>query len=98
MTHAIDALDPFSTWFREDPNLDPVVEAAQLAERQDILQRTLTDELPGEALLECLLGQGINPDEWLDITTANLNYVMDAGIPFESNDSGILLPVNPSRH
>ncbi|MBE9157694.1 hypothetical protein IQ265_12780 [Nodosilinea sp. LEGE 06152] len=94
MANGIDALDPFMTWFREDPNLDPAVEAAMLAERQDILQRTLTDDLPGEALLECLLEQGINPDHWLDVTTENLNYVIDNGIPFASNEAGILLPVH----
>lgn len=94
---ALDALDPFLTYFREHPDYnrdDSRQEAIALDRRQAAIEGWLRGELPEEAVLETLLDQGISPDAYINVVEDNINYVIDAGIRFGSNDAGILLPAH----
>jgi hypothetical protein len=92
---SLDFLDPFITVAREDLDMsqaDERREAILLADRQQVLQDWLSGETPEEHVLETLLDQGISPDEYLRLVNDNIDYVIDQGIVFSSNESGILLP------
>lgn len=90
---AYDALDPFLTFHRTEPDMaqsDERGETAALAHRQQVIQDWLAGDLPEEAVLETLLDQGISPDEYCSAVAANIEFVM--GQPYVTNESGILLP------
>lgn len=92
---ALDALDPFLTFARSDADMaasDEQSEARALAERQGVIQDWLSGETEEEHVLETLLDQGINPDHYIEVVADNIDYVIDQGIVFTSNENGILLP------
>lgn len=92
---SLDFLDPFTTVAREDLDMsqsDERREAILLGDRQQVIQDWLTGETDEEHVLETLLDQGISPDEYLRLVNDNIDYVVDQGIVFSSNESGILLP------
>lgn len=97
MSH--DFYDPFMTVFRElDPRgdqRDPRAEAEALAIREELIEDLINGTGYLDTTLDCLAEQGINPDAWIDQTVANLNWVVESGIRFTSNEHGLLLPVNP---
>lgn len=85
------------TFFRDHPDHnrgDARQEVIALDQRQAAIEGWLRGELPEEAVLETLLDQGINPDAYCDVVEANIDYVIDAGVRFQSNDAGILLPAH----
>lgn len=91
----LDALDPFlpvdrsdQTWSRQQQR----VEAEAQILREQLLEEVLASDRDLEDFLDCLSSQGINPDLWLDAAVANMNHVMDQGVRFVANESGILLP------
>lgn len=91
----MDILDPFATVFREHPDFnagDARLEAQQLGERQDVIEQVIRGDESFDALLDLLESQGIDPTEYINATAENLNYIVDNGIRFTSNDAGILLP------
>lgn len=91
-----DLLDPFLTYFREFPGMnqgDSRAEAIALDQRQAAIEAWLRGEVPEEAVLETLLDQGISPDAYAQVIDANVDHVIDSGIRFESNESGLFLPV-----
>jgi hypothetical protein len=93
-----DLIDPFLTHYREFPDMnrdDSRGEAVALDCRQAMIEGWLRGELPEDAVLETLLDQGISPDDYAAVVAANVDYVIDSGIRFESNDSGLFLPVSP---
>lgn len=92
---ALDALDPFLTFARSDVDMsasDERTEAQALAERQGIIQSWLSGDTAEDHVLETLLDQGINPDHYVETVIDNIDYVVDQGIVFTSNENGILLP------
>jgi hypothetical protein len=92
---SLDFSDPFVTVAREDLDMsqaDERREAQLLAARQGVIQDWLNGETEEEHVLETLIDQGISPDEYLRLVNANIDYVIDQGIVFSSNESGILLP------
>ncbi|MEA5449711.1 hypothetical protein VB780_14095 [Leptolyngbya sp. CCNP1308] len=95
----LDIYDPFSTVFRElDPRgdqRDPRAESEALAIREQLIEELLNGTGHLDTTLDCLAEQGIDPDAWIDQTVTNLEWVMDSGIRFATNDHGLLLPVNP---
>lgn len=97
----MDILDPFLTYFRDHPDHDrgdARAEAVALDMRQAAIEGWLRGELPEDAVLETLLDQGISPDEYCDIVTTNIDYVVNAGVHFTSNDAGILVPNELADH
>lgn len=94
----MDCLDPFLTFYRDHPDHDrgdARQEAASLLERQTAIQQWLEGSLPDDCLYDLLAQQGIEPGDYLDSVHSNLEFVFQNGIPFQSNESGLLLPVNP---
>lgn len=92
---SLDFLDPFVTVAREDLDMnqaDERREAILLADRQQVIQDWLSGKTHEEHVLETLLDQGISPDEYMRLVNENIDYVIDQGIVFSSNESGILLP------
>lgn len=91
-----DVSDPFRTVLRElDRNGDqrnPREEALALAVREELIQELISGEGYLDSTLDCLAEQGINPDAWLSQVEANINYVIDSGVRFTSNENGLLLP------
>ncbi len=91
----LDFLDPFTTVAREDLDMnqaDERREAILLADRQQVIQDFLNGKTEEDHVLETLLAQGISPDDYLHLVNDNIDYVIDQGIVFSSNESGILLP------
>lgn len=92
---ALDAIDPFITFARQDETMsssDERRESILLSRRQGVIQDWLSGETEEEHVLETLLDQGINPDEYIRAAVENIEYVIDQGIVFASNENGILLP------
>lgn len=95
-----DIYDPFMTVFRDldtrGNQRDPTEEARALATREQLIEELISGEGYLDTTLDCLAEQGLDPDAWIDHTVANIEWVIDSGIRFTSNDHGLLLPVN--RH
>jgi hypothetical protein len=92
---SLDFLDPFMTVARDDLDMnqaDGRREAILLADRQQVIQDFLSGGTEEDHVLETLLDQGISPDEYLRLVNENIDYVIEQGIAFSSNESGILLP------
>lgn len=91
----MDILDPFMTVFREHPDFDAGdarLESQQLGQRQDVIEQVMQGGESFDTLLDLLESQGIDPAEYINATAQNLDYIVDNGIRFTSNDAGILLP------
>ena len=92
---SIDMMDPFLTFSRDDPDFnesDSLQESRALAERQGVIQDYLQGKTEADHVLDTLNDQGISPDEFVEVVKDNVQYVIDGGVVFESNDAGILLP------
>lgn len=92
---SLDFLDPFVTVARDDLDMnqaDERREAILLGDRQQVIQDWLSGETQEDHVLEALIDQGISPDEYIRLVNDNIDYVIDQGIVFSSNESGILLP------
>lgn len=91
-----DVYDPFMTVLRDlDPRgdtLDPRDEIQALATREQLISDLISGDGYADSALDCLAEQGINPHAWIEATVANIEWVMDQGIRFTSNDHGLFLP------
>lgn len=96
---SLDIYDPFGTVFRNldarGDQRDPKAEAEALGIREELIEDLINGTGYLDTTLDCLAEQGINPDAWIDQTVENLEWVVDSGICFTSNEHGLLLPVNP---
>lgn len=90
----MDIYDPFMTCLRptDDREVDPREEIAALMTREDLISDLVCGSGYLDSTLDCLAEQGINPDDWIAATVANIDYVIDSGIRFASNDYGLFLP------
>jgi succinyl-CoA synthetase beta subunit len=93
----MDIYDPFMTVLRatDDREVDPREEIAALMVRDALISELVSGSGYLDSTLDCLAEQGINPDAWLDATVANIDYVIESGIRFYSNDHGLFLPDHP---
>lgn len=95
MQQGIDVFDPFITVFGEHPDYDASDErreAEQLLQRQGAIEAVLKGEEHEDVLLDMLQEQGVSADRYLAAVEENIQYVIDNGLIFTSNDAGILLP------
>jgi len=91
----MDVADPFLTFFRENPDYsesDSLSECRALWERQGAVDQVIRGEEHPDLLLETLYDQGIEPSDYVDGVVNEIDYIMDGGIRFETDDSGLLLP------
>lgn len=95
---SLDIYDPFMTVFRDldrrGDERNPEEEARELLTRETLIEELITGQGHLDTALDCLAEQGIDPDAWLEQTVANMEWVIDNGIRFTSNDHGIFLPEN----
>lgn len=92
-----DLLDPFLPSIGLNPEYSAsddrrAIEAMAL--RTDLITDLLQGSRPLDDVLDCISDQGEDPDQWLGDVIGQVNYVMDNGVPFVSNESGILLPAS----
>ncbi|MBD2259912.1 hypothetical protein [Pseudanabaena sp. FACHB-2040] len=92
-----DTYDLFRTFCSEDPDFnraDERADLAQLIERETKIEGFLNGQTRLSEVLDCLSDQGIEPDDWVDTTVNNIEFIIDSGIHFASNDKGIYLPLS----
>lgn len=93
----IDAFDPFRPWFNSHPDMDRSDERRAVEEmmvREELTQQFLAGQTDIETLWDCLAQQGIDPLEWTEATVNQVERVIDQGIVFESDESGLFLPIH----
>ncbi|MEM9448379.1 MAG: hypothetical protein AAGA75_07580 [Cyanobacteria bacterium P01_E01_bin.6] len=95
----MDLIDPFMTFSEVHPDFDDndsLRSSRELLERQDAIDRWLRGETSEEEVLDTLSSQGLNPDTYVDNVVNEVQYIIDNGIVYASNDSGLLLPSSHS--
>ena len=91
-----DVIDPFLSFatvnadYNED---DHLAETARLVERQGVIHDWLSGQTEAEHVLDTLSDQGLNPDTYVAEVCRAVEFAINGGIVFESNDSGLFLPV-----
>lgn len=72
-------LAPFCTFLTPSPDLNPgelQAEIARLYERQKAIDAMVHGELDAETLLDLLEDHGIDPEQWIETSIANIEYIM----------------------
>ena len=90
-----DVSDPFTTLSQEHPDfndLDALGETRRLAQRQEAIEAHLKGEESIDYVCDVLNDQGISPDQYLSEVVEAMEYVIDNGIVFQSNELGLFLP------
>jgi len=90
-----DLIDPFLTFYGHDPDhgaSDGRRETEALFTRQGLIEGWLEGSEDAEAVLDCLEEQGLGASAYVAAVTANVQHVIDQGIVYVENESGILLP------
>ena len=91
----IDFIDPFLTFYQHHPEhgaSDACRETEALFLRQGLIMDFIEGHESPEAVLDCLEEQGVGADAYLTTVIANVQYVIDAGVFYVENESGLLLP------
>jgi hypothetical protein len=91
----IDLIDPFLTFYGQNPDYgasDGRRETEALIVRQNLVRDLLEGSEAADTLLDCLEEQGVGADAYVAAVTANVQHVIDGGIAYVENESGILLP------
>ncbi|MEA5448350.1 hypothetical protein VB780_07210 [Leptolyngbya sp. CCNP1308] len=91
----IDAYDPLRPWFVSNPDYNRederrAVEAMLLID--DLTQQAMTGQADIDTLFDCLAEQEIDPLQWADDAVAGMERIVDAGIVFVSDETGLFLP------
>lgn len=79
----------------DDPDFNRSDEKSSLnalVQREQLIEGLVKGTEAIDTTLDCLAEQGINPDDWIDATLQNIDYVLDNGVRFFSNDKGLFLP------
>jgi hypothetical protein len=84
-------LDPFSTTFRQLPEVDDITEAQQLIERQTAIQNCLLGREQADVVLDLLELQGIDPIAYIEAVESNVNFVIANDIIFDDAESLLIL-------
>lgn len=90
-----DLIDPFLTFYHHDRDhgaSDGRRETEALFTRQGLIENWLEGKESAETVLDCLEEQGIGAGAYVAAVQANVAHVIDSGIVYVANDSGILLP------
>ena len=88
-------IDPFLTFYGHSPDhgaSDGRRETEALMQRQDLIEDWLEGAESAETVLDCLEEQGVGADAYLATVQANVQHVIDGGVVYIENESGILLP------
>lgn len=91
----LDIYAPFMTFLKDDPDFNRADSRAalnELIQRETLIEGLIKGANDIDETFDCLAEQGIDPDDWLDATCQNIEFIIDSGIHFSSNDKGILLP------
>lgn len=92
-----DVIDPFLTFALNNPDYnenDHLKEAARLINRQDVILDWLWGQTEADHVLDTLSDQGLSPDGYVDEVCSSVDLVINQEMVFESNDSGLFLPVS----
>lgn len=93
----IDIYDPFLPWLELNPDHDRKDQRREFQDamiRDELTRGYLEGRTDLETLLDCLAQQGIDPQTWLDETIGQMERIVDSGITFASNETGLFLPVH----
>lgn len=90
-----DLYDPFRPWFEENPDYNRAderraVEAMLL--RDDLTRGYLEQTVELDTLWDCLAEQGIDPLKWTEEAVNGMERIVDSGMAFVTNESGLFLP------
>lgn len=90
-----DLVDPFLTFYAHSPDhsrADGRRETEALSTRQGLIEDWLEGFESAEAVLDCLEEQGIGATAFVELVQANVQHVIDGGVAYVQNDSGLLIP------
>ncbi|MEM9219294.1 MAG: hypothetical protein AAGD25_33795 [Cyanobacteria bacterium P01_F01_bin.150] len=93
----MDAIDPFLTFLEDSPDYnegDYLTASTRLAERQTVISDWLQGKTTTEHVLETLIDQGLNPDDYVKHVTESIDFLLKGGVPFMTDESGLLLPAS----
>lgn len=85
----------FLTNFRENGDFsyqDEIEEAKQLGLRNRLIEQAIRGEIEFDIVLDCLFDQGIDPIQWAQDVADNCEFVIENGIRFRTESSGLFLP------
>lgn len=88
-------IDPFLTFYGHSPDhgaSDGRREVEALFVRQGLIETWLEGRESAETVLDCLEEQGVGASAYVAAVEANVQYVIDSGVSYVANESGILLP------
>lgn len=94
---AIDAFDPFRPWFTAHPDMDHHDQRQAVEEmmiREELTQKFLAGQTDLDTLWDCLAQHEIDPMEWTEATVNQVERIIDQGIVFQSDESGLFLPIH----
>lgn len=92
----MDLYDPFRPWLDHNPDYNradeyQAVEAMLL--RDDLTRGYLAGQTDLDTLWDCLAEHGLDPLEWTESAVNQVDRIVEGGIPFVTNDSGLFLPL-----
>ena len=90
-----DFIDPFLTFYEHDPDhgaSDARRETENLFVRQGLIEDFIEGFESAEAVLDCLEEQGIGADAYVTAVQGNVQHIVDRGVVYIENESGLLLP------
>lgn len=90
-----DVYEPFQTYVENHPDFDRrderrAVELQLL--RDDLIFAYLQGEQHLDTVLDCLAETDLDPLLWLDEAVVGVERIVDSGIEFYQDESGLLLP------
>ncbi len=90
-----DLIDPFLTFYGHHPDhgaSDGRREAEALFTRQGLIENWLEGTESAETVLDAIEEQGIGAAAYVAAVTANVQHVIDQGVVYVANESGLFLP------
>jgi len=90
-----DLYDPFQTWVAEHPDFnyqDQRRAVEQQLLRDDQIRAYLAGQTELDVVLDSLAETGLDPDLWLLQAADGAERIVDNGIEFYRDETGLLLP------
>lgn len=90
-----DLFDPFQTYVEEHPDFNRRDERHAVEQqllRDDQIRAYLQGQLELDVVLDCLAETGLDPDLWLLQAANGADRIVDSGIEFFRDETGLLLP------
>lgn len=91
----MDLIDPFLTFYRDHPDHDDQDgrnETQLLFERQGAIEDLIEGKAQPDEVLDRLEEQGIDAAAYVDDVCQQIEAIIDNGIIYVTNESGLLLP------